>query len=70
MLTDHSSEPGVPDSVLVIAGGYDKRLAENREHYAELVDLIAECGLQKKVRAVKSFRQVRSWNVCLALRAE
>lgn len=49
MLTDHSSDPGVSESVLVIAGGYDKRLAENREHYEELVDLIAELGLQSKV---------------------
>ena len=49
MLTEHSSEPGVSQSVLVIAGGYDKRLAENREHYEELVDLIAELGLQSKV---------------------
>ena len=49
MLTDHSSDPGVAESVLVLAGGYDKRLAENREHYAELVDLIAELGLQSKV---------------------
>ncbi len=53
MLTEHSSEPGVSQSVLVIAGGYDKRLAENREHYEELVALIAECGLQSKVSTLR-----------------
>ena len=49
MLTDHSSEPGVSESALVLAGGYDKRLAENREYYEELVDLVAEYGLKNKV---------------------
>lgn len=49
MLTDHAETPGVSKSVVVIAGGYDKRLAENREHYGELGDLIAEYSLQDKV---------------------
>ena len=49
MLEEHSAQPGVSDSVLVIGGGYDRRLAENREHFEELVDLVAECGLQGQV---------------------
>lgn len=47
--SSYVKEPGVADSVLVIAGGYDKRLAENRECYAEMQDLVAECGLEQKV---------------------
>jgi hypothetical protein len=35
---------------LVIAGGYDSRLAENREYLLELKDLAAELGLSEKVR--------------------
>lgn len=35
---------------LVIAGGYDSRLAENREYLLELKDLAAELGLTEKVR--------------------
>ena len=57
MLTEHGETPGVSKSVLVIAGGYDKRLAENREHYGELVDLIAEYSLQDKVSAVMCLNQ-------------
>ena len=49
MLKEHNAQPGVADSVLVIAGGYDRRLAENREHFEELVDLVAECQLQGEV---------------------
>ena len=63
MLMHHSLEAGVPDSVLIMAGGYDNRLAENREHYEELVSMIAESGLQNKVRAVKSLRHARCWDV-------
>lgn len=47
--SSYVKEPGVADSVLVIAGGYDKRLAENREYYAEMQDLVAGCGLEQKV---------------------
>ena len=49
MLKEHSAQPGAADSVLVIAGGYDRRLAENREHFEELVGLVAERQLQGKV---------------------
>ena len=49
MLKEHKAQPGVASCVLVIAGGYDRRLAENREHFEELVDLVAECQLQGKV---------------------
>ena len=49
MLEEHSTQPGVADSILVIAGGYDRRLAENREHFEELMDLVAKFQLQGKV---------------------
>ena len=49
MLREHNAQPGVAESVLVIAGGYDRRLAENREHFEELVDLVAQCELQREV---------------------
>ena len=49
MLREHSAQPGVAKSVLVIAGGYDRRLAENREYFEELVELVAKCRLQEKV---------------------
>lgn len=38
---------------LVIAGGYDSRLAENREYLEELKDLAAELGLTQKVHSGK-----------------
>ncbi len=31
---------------LVLAGGYDARLAENREHFTEMQALVRELGLQ------------------------
>lgn len=34
---------------LVIAGGYDMRLAENKEHLCELQSLAKDLGLQDKV---------------------
>lgn len=34
---------------LMLAGGYDDRLAENREHYAELQTLVEELHLQEQV---------------------
>ena len=34
---------------LVLAGGYDSRLAENREYLQELSNLVAEMGLQEQV---------------------
>ncbi|EIE26568.1 glycosyl transferase family 1 protein [Coccomyxa subellipsoidea C-169] len=45
----------VSHSVLVLAGGFDKRLAENREHFCELQELVQQLGLQDKVRLVASF---------------
>ena len=39
-----------PGCVLVLAGGYDKRLAENREHFVEVQRLVADLGLQEQVR--------------------
>ena len=34
---------------LVVAGGFDKRLAENREHYEEVRQLVVDLGLQQQV---------------------
>ena len=39
-----------PGCVLVVAGGYDKRLAENREHFVEVQQLVAELRLQEQAR--------------------
>jgi hypothetical protein len=41
--------------VLVVAGGYDVRLAENREHLAELQGLARELGVEQQVLFVPSF---------------
>eukprot|EP00803_Ostreobium_quekettii_P006351 evm.model.scf_1870.3 EVM.evm.TU.scf_1870.3 scf_1870:26597-28325(-) len=40
---------------LVMAGGYDSRLAENVEHYEELVAHAASLGLSDRVRFMRSF---------------
>ena len=36
---------------LVVAGGFDKRLAENREHFTEVRQLVDDLGLQQQVRS-------------------
>ena len=41
--------PLVKIAYLVIAGGYDKRLAENREHYEEIRQLVIDLGLEQQV---------------------
>lgn len=41
----------VPPCRLVLAGGYDERLAENREYYSELRSLVDALGLGEQVRA-------------------
>lgn len=40
-----------PDCSLVLAGGCDARLAENKEHYAELQALVQALGLQEQARS-------------------
>ncbi|KAK9867686.1 hypothetical protein WJX84_003091 [Apatococcus fuscideae] len=40
---------------LILAGGYDARLAENKEVYEELQRLVAALGLQSQVRFLPSF---------------
>ncbi len=40
---------------LVVAGGYDVRLAENREHLVELQQLMQQLGLEGSVLFVPSF---------------
>ena len=43
-----------PDSILVIAGGYDDRLPENVEHHTELVELAARLEISNKVVFLRS----------------
>eukprot|EP00039_Didymoeca_costata_P019820 m.339072 g.339072 ORF g.339072 m.339072 type:complete len:422 (-) comp18650_c0_seq1:70-1335(-) len=40
---------------LVIAGGYDERVAENVEHHKELMDIVIENGLEENVTFLQSF---------------
>lgn len=40
---------------LVMAGGYDERVAENVQHYAELRSLAASLGLEEHVTFLRSF---------------
>ena len=40
---------------LLLAGGYDVRVAENVEHLAELQQLVLELGLEERVRFMTSF---------------
>lgn len=47
-------QPG-SNAVLVVAGGYDVRLAENREHLVELQQLADELGIRQQVLFVPSF---------------
>jgi alpha-1,3/alpha-1,6-mannosyltransferase len=44
-----------PQAVLIIAGGYDIRLAENREHLEELRALAASLGVEDRVWFLPSF---------------
>ncbi|KAK9916683.1 hypothetical protein WJX75_005759 [Coccomyxa subellipsoidea] len=52
---EYGGQAEVSHSVLVLAGGYDKRLAENREHFCEVQELVQRLGLADKVRLVASF---------------
>lgn len=40
---------------LVMAGGYDERVAENVQHYEELLSLVASLGLEEHVTFLRSF---------------
>ncbi|KAL3140010.1 hypothetical protein ABBQ38_004293 [Trebouxia sp. C0009 RCD-2024] len=40
---------------LIVAGGFDTRLAENREHYEEVRQLVVDLGLQQQVFLLPSF---------------
>lgn len=48
---EYGGQAEVSHSVLVLAGGYDKRLAENREHFCEVQELVQRLGLADKVCA-------------------
>jgi alpha-1,3/alpha-1,6-mannosyltransferase len=57
------------DARLVVAGGYDERLAENREHLVELRRLAEQLGLQEHVRFVPSFTDQQRALLLAACRA-
>lgn len=51
-----TSQPaGSSNAVLVVAGGYDVRLAENREHLLELQELAEQLDIKQQVLFVPSF---------------
>lgn len=50
-----SAAAGAPPPRLVVAGGYDPRLAENVEHLAELREAAAAMDLRHEVRFLPSF---------------
>ena len=52
MLETCSSQESVH---LVMAGGYDERVVENREYYDELVQLAEKLGVRQKVTFLRSF---------------
>ena len=45
----YSNKAEASQCALVLAGGYDKRLAENREHFCEMQELIERLGLPDQV---------------------
>lgn len=52
----HIQQKGSPAKYkLVLAGGYDERLAENREHLIELKNLARELGIEEDVYFITSF---------------
>ena len=58
MRQQHSSEPAAWR--LVIAGGYDARLAENREYFEELSSQVQQLGLSDQVRTGSMLRALPS----------
>lgn len=56
-------------ATLVLAGGYDARLAENREHLEELRQQAQQLGLQQQVHFVPSFTDQQRMLLLAACRA-
>lgn len=54
---------------LIIAGGYDTRLAENVEHLLELQALAKDCGVDDRVVFIKSFSEEQRLALLCACRA-
>ena len=55
---------------LVMAGGYDERVVENKEHYTELSDLVAHLDLKEQVTFLRSIsdaqkRTLLKYSTCL-----
>lgn len=54
----------IPDAKLVIAGGYDDRVAENVEHYVELRNLANSLGLtEQQVELRRSISDAEKWDL-------
>lgn len=54
-LKERISAPQWEQVHLVMAGGYDERVAENVQHYAELRSLAATLGLEEHITFLRSF---------------
>ena len=55
---------------LIMAGGYDDRVVENKEHYEELCDLVSQMDLKGYVTFLRSFsdsqkRTLLKYSTCL-----
>ena len=57
LLQGGAGAPGRRACRLVVAGGYDPRLAENVEHLRELQALASDLGLREKVRPASGPQQ-------------
>lgn len=53
-LEKHTSKSNFERCHLIIAGGYDKRVTENVQHYDELAELADSLGIQSKCTFLKS----------------
>ncbi|GAB4820664.1 hypothetical protein N2152v2_007710 [Parachlorella kessleri] len=65
-LLESSSTAGAKGCRLVVAGGYDSRLAENVEHLLELQQLASELGVQDKVQFLPSFTDAQRTSLLAA----
>ena len=51
--------PGATSACLVVAGGYDKRLAENREHFKEVQQLVHDLHMDGQVCLLSSISSMQ-----------
>lgn len=55
---------------MIVAGGYDERVVENKEHFEELRQLVRDVDLEKRVSFIRSFsdaqkRTLLKYSTCL-----